>query len=87
MIIEKLTNDFETKTEGVKKEVNYVLRQFGKEFTLSSNSEGFCEVYDLSGRIIKRLNSNDRFNLYSGVFLLRITIGKQTYYDKVIVRI
>ncbi len=87
MILEKLTYDFETKTEGIKKEVNYVLRQFGKEFILSSNYEGFCEVYDLSGRIIKRLNSNDRFNLYSGVFLLRITIGKQTYFDKVIVRI
>ncbi len=87
MIIEKLTNDFETRIKVVKKEGDYVLSQFGKEFKLSSNNEGFCEVYDLNGRIIKRLNSNTRFNLSSGVFFLRITIGRQTYFDKVVVRI
>ncbi len=87
MVIEKLINDFDTKTEGVKNKMDYTLSQNGKEFKLSSTVEVFCEVYDLSGRRIKYFNSNKKFNLSSGVFLLRITIESQTYFHKVIVTI
>ena len=86
MVIEELINDFAIETEEVKNKMDYTFVQNGKKFKLSSTNEGFCEIYDLSGRTIKRFDLNKIFNLSSGVFLFRITIGSQTYFHKVIVR-
>jgi lysophospholipase L1-like esterase len=85
MMIEELTDNYKTSFENLKKKTNYHLNQSGHQFNFFSDDQGYIEVYDLSGRMITKLNSNVKFSLSSGCFLMRVVVNEQIMIHKVIV--